>query len=83
MALKDTYKEVEEESKNKVKDTSVKMELDDFIEEHKTLISLLRNGSKKEQMAEADKQEKELEECMKEHGVEGDDDEDDNEELYD
>jgi hypothetical protein len=73
MALKDTYKEIE---KNKVKDTSVKMELNDFIEEHTKLVKILRKGDKKELMVEADSQEKELEECLKEHGME-DEDEDD------
>jgi preprotein translocase subunit Sss1 len=65
MALKDTYKEAQE---NKVKDTSVKMELDDFIEEHKKLVKILRKGDKKELAAEADSQEEELKECLKEHG---------------
>lgn len=55
MALKDLYKEKE-------KDNSVTMDLDDFIEEHEKLIKILRKGDKKELMAEADSQEKELNE---------------------
>jgi fructose-specific phosphotransferase system component IIB len=51
MVLKDLYEK-------KV----VKMKLDDFIEEHEKLIKILRKGDKKELMAEADSQEKELNE---------------------
>jgi hypothetical protein len=62
MALKDTYKEIEKEKENEVDDDVVTMELDDFIEEHEKLIKILRKGDKKELMAEADSQEKELNE---------------------
>jgi hypothetical protein len=54
-SIKEVYKEVESE-----KDDSVTMELKDFIAEHKNLLKILRNGSKKELLAEADSQEKEL-----------------------
>jgi len=67
MALKDTYKEIEKEKENEVDDKEYSMPLNDFIEEHKKLIKILRKGDKNELMAEADSQEKELNECLKEH----------------
>lgn len=60
MAIKDIYKEVENEKKNEVKDSVIKMDREDFISEHKNLIKILRSGDKKAQEAEAVKQEKEL-----------------------
>lgn len=75
MAIKDIYKEVEKEKKNEVKDSStIKMDRDDFISEHKNLIKVLRSGNKKVQEAEAVKQEAELAE---EIGEDMSDDEDD------
>lgn len=63
MALKELYKEKEEEKKNKVSEKkNVTMKLEDFIEEHKKLIKILREGSREELLAEAEKQEEELEE---------------------
>lgn len=64
MALNTIYKEVEKEKKNKPKKTSVSMDLDDFIEEHKCLIKVLREGSREELLTEAKKQEEELEEYL-------------------
>jgi hypothetical protein len=79
MALKDTYKEVEDEKKNKVKEDEVyTMDLDDFISEHKKLIKILRGGVRADLLAEAKSQEAELKECLDEHGMEGDNDEDEN-----
>ena len=72
MAIKDLYKEVENKKENEVKDNVVTMSQDDFIEEHKNLIKVLRSGDKKAQEAEAMKQEKELQE---EVGETSDDDE--------
>lgn len=60
MALKTIYNEVQ---KNKIKDKKmVYMSLEDFVAEHKDLIRVLKVGSKKELLAEADKQQAELEE---------------------
>jgi len=73
MAIKDVYNQVEKDKKNEVKSSNVSIPMDDFIEEHKRLISILRGGDKKAQMAEADAQEKELKE---ESGETVDDDED-------
>jgi len=60
--IKEVYKEVEEESENEVEDTGITMSREDFIKEHKNLIKILRSGDKKALEAEAEKQEKELEE---------------------
>lgn len=77
MALKDTYKEVEDEKKNKVKEDEVyTMSLDEFVSEHKKLIKVLREGTRAELIAEAKRQEEELKECLEEHEM-------DNEEDYD
>ena len=60
--IKEVYKEVE---KNKVKGPKVvTMKLCDFIEEHEGLIEVLREGSREELLAEAEKQEEELEEYL-------------------
>ena len=72
MAIKDLYKEVEKEKKNKVKPKVVTMEIDDFIEEHKELIRVLREGTKEERLAMADKQEEELSEYNEEDEEEDD-----------
>ena len=57
--IKEVYKEVEE---NKVKGPKVvTMKMCDFIEEHESLIKILREGSREELLAEAEKQEEELE----------------------
>lgn len=70
MALNDVYKEVESDKKNKVSDpNSYSMPLEEFIDEHKRLIKILKEGSREELLAEAKKQEDELEECMEEHGM--------------
>ena len=74
MAIKDIYKEVENEKKNEVKPKVVTMDIDDFIEEHKKLVKLLRTGTKAQLLAEADEQEKELSEYE-------DDDDDDKEDM--
>ena len=73
MAIKDVYNQVEKDKKNEVKSSNVSIPMDDFIEEHKRLISILRGGDKKAQMTEADAQEKEL---MEETGEKVDDNED-------
>ena len=70
MPIKDLYKEVESEKKNKIKDSKMySMPLKDFIEEHKCLIKTLREGSREELLAEAEEQEEELEDCLEEHGM--------------
>ena len=77
MALKDTYKEVEDEKKNKVKEDEVyTMSLDDFISEHKKLIKILRGGVRADLLAEAKSQEEELKECLEEHGMDNEEDDD-------
>ena len=78
MAIKDLYKQVESEKKNKVKDDEVySMAKKDAIAEHKNLVKVLRGGDKKALEAEAVKQEAELEEMM---GSDNDDDEEKDEE---
>jgi hypothetical protein len=73
MALKDIYKKVEEDKSNSPKGKmEVSMEWDDFCEEHFCLIRTLREGSREELLAEAEKQEEELEEKCKEMGVDYD-----------
>ena len=64
MAIKDLYKEAKKEKENEV-DDGVTMTLPEFIDEHTNLIKILRSGSKKELLAEADKQEKELKKYAK------------------
>lgn len=77
MALNDVYKEVENEKKNKVSEpTSYSMPISEFIDEHKRLIKILREGSREELLAEAKKQEEELEECLEEHGMDEENEED-------
>jgi len=58
--ITEVYKEAETEKENEVKSSTVVMELEDFIKEHKSLIKILRSGDKKALEAEASKQEKEL-----------------------
>lgn len=72
--IKDLYKEAKDEKDNEVDEKVVIMSRDDFIEEHKNLIGILRSGDKKLQEAEAKRQEAELAE---ETGETMDDDEDD------
>lgn len=82
MEIKKLYKEAEMEKKNKVMDKKMhSMPLDEFIEEHTKLPKLLREGSREELLAEANKQEEELEKCLKDHGMsaEEDEEEDDDE----
>ena len=69
MSLTKIYSEIEKEKKNSVKSKTVSMDLNDYIEEHNNLIEVLREGSREELLAEAEKQEDELEECLKEHGM--------------
>lgn len=58
--IKEVYKEVEDEKENEVEDDVVTMSTEDFCEEHKNLIKVLRSGDKKMLEAEAKKQEAEL-----------------------
>jgi len=61
--IKEVYKEVEEEKENEVEDDdTVTMSIEDFCDEHRNLIKVLRSGDKKMLEAEAKKQEEELEE---------------------
>ena len=60
--IKEVYNEVEKEKENEVDDDTISMSTDDFIEEHKNLIKVLRSGDKKLLEAEAKKQEEELKE---------------------
>ena len=74
MAIKDVYNEVESEKKNQIKESEMySMPLSEYIEEHQCLIKTLREGSREELLAEAEEQEEELEECLKEHGMSEDD----------
>lgn len=70
-SIKEVYSKVEEDKKNKVKENSniYKMSLEDFIDEHKRLIKILKEGSREELLAEAKKQEEELEKCLEDHGM--------------
>lgn len=71
--LNDVYKGVEDKKSNTTKDKKeVSMEWDEFCEEHFCLIKTLREGSREELLAEAEKQEEELEEKCKEMGVDYD-----------
>lgn len=58
--IKEVYKEVEDEKENEVEDDVVTMSTEDFCEEHRNLIKVLRSGDKKMLEAEAKKQEAEL-----------------------
>lgn len=70
MALKNIYNEIENESKNKIKDKNmVSMPFSDFCEEHLELIKTLRQGTREELIAEAQEQEDELKAKCKELGV--------------
>lgn len=83
--IKDLYNEVESDKKNSV--TTDKCTCDcsnccnspeyqkEFIEEHKELIKVLREGSREELLAMAEEQEEELEDFMKEIGMPEDTDE--------
>lgn len=67
MAIKDLYKQVQADKKNKIKDDNeiYSMPRKDAISEHQNLVKVLRSGDKKAQEVEAVKQEKELAEMMK------------------
>ena len=70
MALKKLYDEVKSDKMNQVKSPETySMDLEDFFEEHVELIKILRSGSRDELLKEADDQEKELEGCLKQHGM--------------
>lgn len=45
-------------------DDEIEMSKKELVKEHKNLVKVLRSGDKKAQMAEADKQEKELKEYL-------------------
>lgn len=61
--LNEVYKEVENKKENTPKGKKkITMGYDEFCEEHKRLIEILREGSREELLAEAEKQEEELEE---------------------
>lgn len=64
--LKDTYKKVEEDKKKEIKSKTVTMSIEEFCKEHKNLIKILKEGSREELLAEAEKQEEELEEYEEE-----------------
>lgn len=71
MSIKNLYNELENNKKNKIKDSNVvTMDLQEYLDEHKDLVKILREGSREELLAEAEEQEEEMEECMKEHGIE-------------
>jgi len=71
MSIKKIYNQIEEDKQNQVQDDSmeIKMPIDEFVQEHEDLIEILREGSREELLAEADKQEQELEEKKKEYGI--------------
>lgn len=61
--INEIYEEIEHDKSNRPKGKKeIKMEYKDFCEEHKRLIKVLREGSREELLAEAEKQEEELEE---------------------
>ena len=71
MSIKKIYNQIEEDKQNQVQDDSmeIKMPIDEFVQEHEDLIEILREGSREELLAEADKQEQELEEKKKEYVI--------------
>lgn len=71
MSIKKIYNQIEEDKQNQVQDDSmeIKMPIDEFVQEHEDLVEILRTGSREELLAEADKQEQELEEKKKEYGI--------------
>jgi len=79
--LNDVYKEVEEKKSNTPKEKGTySMPLDAFFKEHLTLVKVLREGSREELLAEAEKQEEELEHCLEKHNMTMEDiEEDENE----
>lgn len=64
--LKDIYKKVEEGKGKDVKSKNVTISIEEFCKEHKNLIKILKEGSREELLAEAEKQEEELEEYEEE-----------------
>jgi hypothetical protein len=61
MAIKDLYRDVEKKKENEVEDDDiVTMSTEEFCDEHRNLIKVLRSGDKKMLEAEAKKQEAEL-----------------------
>ncbi len=76
MAIKDLYKEVEAKKKNEVEDDVVTMSAEEFCDEHRHLIKVLRSGDKKMLEAEAKKQEAELAEYEEEDEEEDESEED-------
>ena len=77
MAIKDLYKEVEKKKENEVEDDVVTMSTEEFCDEHRNLIKVLRSGDKKMLEAEAKKQEAELAEYEDEEEEEEDESEED------
>ena len=74
MSIKNIYKEVEDKKKNEVENNDVvTMELDEFVEEHQCLVKCLREGTREELLAMADKQEEELEKELEDRGMTEDD----------
>ena len=64
--INEVYKEVEKKKKNEVEEDVVTMSIEEFCDEHRNLIKVLRSGDKKLQEAEAKKQEEELAEYEEE-----------------
>jgi len=70
MALKKLYDEAKSDKMNEASGPETySMPLEDMLEEHVELIKILRSGSRDELLKEADDQEKELEGCLKQHGM--------------
>lgn len=58
--IKEVYNKMKEEKANEVEDREISMTVEEFIDEHKNLIRVLRSGDKKALESEARKQEREL-----------------------
>lgn len=62
--LLDQYESIKETKNSRIKKSNDNVEIDkqDFVDEHKNLVNVLKHGSKKERKEEADEQESELKE---------------------
>lgn len=70
MSIKQVYNQVEQDKMNAVKGKpSISIDLQEYIDEHKELIKVLREGSREELLAEAEDKEEELEQCLADHGL--------------
>jgi len=70
MPIKDLYTSVQKDKQSQPgKPKMFTMPLMEYLAEHKELLRVLKSGSKQELMTEATDQEKELNQCLKDHGM--------------